>query len=124
MSLSCPPATTSAIPRPPTKSASVATIGCTPTNATRDPLTSPTATRSRGPSFCLVVGRVAGAGTVARDRGHDPLLGEVAPAELADDRAVLQDHDAVGSLDQLLQVGGDQQHAEPVFGEFVDQRLD
>jgi hypothetical protein len=39
--LSCPSAITSASPRPATSSASVATIGCNPTNATSEPFSSP-----------------------------------------------------------------------------------
>ena len=46
------------------------------------------------------------------------------PLQRADDGAVAQDQHPVGALDDLLQLGGDQQDAEALRGQFVDQGLD
>ena len=45
-------------------------------------------------------------------------------AQRADHRAVAQHQHPVGALDDLLQLGGDEQDAEPLRGQLVDQRLD
>src|ERR1700712_773080 len=58
-----------------------------------------------------------------RDRGQYVALGDFATDELADDGAFAQDHHPVRAVDQLLHLRGDQQHTEPLGGQFVDQPL-
>ena len=44
--------------------------------------------------------------------------------QIGDRAPVAQHEDAVGALDDLLEFGGDHQHAEALVGEFADERLD
>lgn len=72
------------------------------------------------------VGRVVGghgAGRVVGEHFEQAALVHLVAGEFTGDRAAAQDDDAVGALDQLLDVGGDQQDGEPFAGEFVDQAL-
>lgn len=51
-------------------------------------------------------------------------LGHLVARQFARDRAAAQDDDAVGALDEFLDVGGDEQDGEALAGEVVDEALD
>ena len=63
-------------------------------------------------------------GVVVRHRRHDRRRARLGVRQIGDRAAVAQHEDAVGAFDDLLELGGDHQHAEALVGELADQRLD
>ena len=59
-----------------------------------------------------------------RDQPEHAVLGDLGAGQGADDRAIAQDDDPVGALDDLLQLRGDEHDRQPRLGEIADQALD
>ena len=78
---------------------------------------------SRAPSSVRPPSSSSGAGSCPASACIRSSAVTSAPSSCADDRAVLEHDDAVRALDQLLQLGGDQQHGRALRGQLVDQRL-
>src|SRR4051794_7173473 len=57
-------------------------------------------------------------------QGPHPLLARLAPADLADQRTLPHHQHAVAHAEDLGQLGGDQQHGEPLPGQPVDGGVD
>src|SRR4051794_20433583 len=55
--------------------------------------------------------------------GDDALLADLALRQLGDGAAIAQHDDAVGTLDDFFELGGDHQHAEAMVRELLDERL-
>src|SRR5687767_50783 len=81
------------------------------------PARSPPSPRSRR-------GGSVGDGAPLGHRVDDRLLRDVPAAQLGDVVAVAKDDDARAPLDELLELRGDHEDAEPRGGELVDERLD
>src|SRR5690348_16323745 len=60
----------------------------------------------------------------ARREGHDPLLGGLAAGEDPGDRPLVHDRDAVADAENFREIGGDDDDADPLPGQFVDERVD
>ena len=59
-----------------------------------------------------------------RHRMHHGVLVNVGLVELRDCAALAQDHDAIGALNNLLQLRGNHQDPEATISQLIDETLD